>query len=93
MTLKSTTWLQSRNSTRNFDAGDDDRGLPNDVVPFLDVRDTRPGREDTDRRANVPVCTYNRTEALYLHDLARQFKSSDPAIAALGRRMRELDEH
>jgi sulfide:quinone oxidoreductase len=31
-------------------------------------------------------------EAQYLHDLARQFRSADPAIASLGRRMREARE-
>jgi sulfide:quinone oxidoreductase len=29
-------------------------------------------------------------EARYLYDLARQFRSADPAIGALGRRMREM---
>jgi len=32
-------------------------------------------------------------EARYLHDLAREFRSADPAIAALGRRMHETREH
>ena len=31
-------------------------------------------------------------EALYLHELARQFRSADPAIGSLGRRMREARE-
>ena len=31
-------------------------------------------------------------EAQYLYELARQFRSADPAIAALGRRMRETRE-
>jgi sulfide:quinone oxidoreductase len=39
-----------------------------------------------------PLSTFASPEALYLHDLARQFKSSDPAIAALGRRMHEFDK-
>jgi sulfide:quinone oxidoreductase len=33
-----------------------------------------------------------RVEAQYLHELGRQFRSADPAIAALGRRMREARE-
>jgi sulfide:quinone oxidoreductase len=33
-----------------------------------------------------------RVEAQYLRSLARQFRSSDPAIASLGRRMREARE-
>ena len=39
-----------------------------------------------------PLSTFASPEALYLHDLARQFKSADPAIAALGRRMHEFDK-
>jgi hypothetical protein len=31
-------------------------------------------------------------EALYLHQLAREYRTSDPAIAALGRRMRQARE-
>jgi hypothetical protein len=31
-------------------------------------------------------------EVQYLFDLARQFRSSGPAIASLGRRMREMRE-
>jgi sulfide:quinone oxidoreductase len=33
-----------------------------------------------------------RAEAQYLHELGRQFRSGDPAIAALGRRIREARE-
>ena len=39
-----------------------------------------------------PLSTFASPEGLYLHDLARQFKSSDPAIASLGRRMHEFDK-
>ena len=38
------------------------------------------------------MSTFAGPEALYLQDLAREFKSSDPAIASLGRRMHEFDE-
>jgi hypothetical protein len=31
-------------------------------------------------------------EARYLYELARHFRSADPAIASLGRRMREMRE-
>ena len=37
-----------------------------------------------------PVSELRGEEALYLRRLGRQFRSADPAIAALGRRMREL---
>ncbi len=36
-----------------------------------------------------PLRELQGPEAQYLHDLARQFRSADPAISALGRRMRE----
>jgi len=36
-----------------------------------------------------PLHEMHGDEARYLHDLARQFRSSDPAIEALGRRMHE----
>jgi sulfide:quinone oxidoreductase len=39
-----------------------------------------------------PVSAMRGAEAQYLYDLARQFKSDDPQIAALGRRMREMRE-
>ena len=39
-----------------------------------------------------PLSELRGPEALYLHELARQYRSSDPAIAALGRRMREARE-
>jgi sulfide:quinone oxidoreductase len=39
-----------------------------------------------------PLSQMRGPEALYLHQLARQYRSSDPAIAALGRRMREARE-
>jgi sulfide:quinone oxidoreductase len=39
-----------------------------------------------------PLSELRGPEALYLHDLARQFRTSDPAIAALGRRMRDARE-
>ena len=40
-----------------------------------------------------PLSALRGTEAMYLRELARQFSSSDPAIAALGRRMREARSH
>ena len=36
-----------------------------------------------------PLSAMRGAEAQYLYDLARQFRSADPAIASLGRRMRE----
>jgi hypothetical protein len=39
-----------------------------------------------------PLTAMRGAEAQYLFDLAREFSSSDPAIAALGRRMRETRE-
>ena len=43
-------------------------------------------------RVRRPLSAMRGAEAQYLVDLARQFKTSDPAIAALGRRMREARE-
>jgi sulfide:quinone oxidoreductase len=39
-----------------------------------------------------PLSTLAGPEGIYLHNLAREFKSSDPAIAALGHRMHQIDE-
>jgi hypothetical protein len=39
-----------------------------------------------------PLSELRGAEAQYLHGLARQFRSADPAVAALGRRMREMRE-
>jgi sulfide:quinone oxidoreductase len=39
-----------------------------------------------------PLSAMRGAEAQYLHDLAREFRSADPAIASLGRRMREMRE-
>ena len=39
-----------------------------------------------------PLSAIRGAEAQYLHELANQFRSSDPAIASLGRRMREMRE-
>ena len=36
-----------------------------------------------------PLSALRAPEYQYLHDLAREFQSDDPQIAALGRRMRE----
>ena len=36
-----------------------------------------------------PLSTLRGPEAQYLYDLARQFRTDDPELAALGRRMRE----
>jgi sulfide:quinone oxidoreductase len=41
---------------------------------------------------NQPLSRMSSAETKYLFGLARQFRSSDPAIAALGRRMREARE-
>jgi sulfide:quinone oxidoreductase len=40
-----------------------------------------------------PLSTLRGAEAQYLYDLARQFRTDDPEIAALGRRMRAVHEH
>jgi sulfide:quinone oxidoreductase len=39
-----------------------------------------------------PLATFASPEARYLQDLAREFRSADPAIAALGRRMHEFEQ-
>jgi sulfide:quinone oxidoreductase len=39
-----------------------------------------------------PISAMRGAEAQYLYDLARQFRTDDPQIAALGRRMRETRE-
>jgi sulfide:quinone oxidoreductase len=41
---------------------------------------------------NQPLSRMSSAETKYLFELARQFRSSDPAIASLGRRMREARE-
>ena len=41
---------------------------------------------------NRPLSELEGPEARYLYDLARQFRTDDPALAALGRRMRESEE-
>ena len=40
---------------------------------------------------NRPLSELEGPEARYLYDLARQFRTDDPALAALGRRMRETE--
>jgi sulfide:quinone oxidoreductase len=45
--------------------------------------------EDEGVEIRRPLSEMRGPEALYLHQLAREYRSSDPAIAALGRRMRE----
>ena len=40
-----------------------------------------------------PLSAMRGVEAQYLFDLAREFRTDDPAIASLGRRMREAREH
>ena len=40
----------------------------------------------------LPVSAMHGPEAQYLADLAREFRSADPALGALGRRMRETRE-
>jgi sulfide:quinone oxidoreductase len=39
-----------------------------------------------------PLSAMRGAEAQYLYELARQFRSADPAVASLGRRMRETRE-
>ena len=39
-----------------------------------------------------PLSAMRGVEAQYLYDLAREFRTADPAIASLGRRMREARE-
>jgi hypothetical protein len=38
-----------------------------------------------------PLHSLRGPEAQYLFELGRQYRSGDPAIAALGRRMREME--
>jgi hypothetical protein len=40
-----------------------------------------------------PLSEVRGAELAYLNGLAREFRSADPAIAALGRHMREAREH
>ena len=49
-----------------------------------------PGRGD---HGPPPAQRSARREVEYLRDLAREFRSADPAIAALGRHMRQAREH
>ena len=39
---------------------------------------------------HMPVSAMPRAEILFLTELAREFRSADPAIKSLGRRMREM---
>ena len=39
-----------------------------------------------------PLATFASPEAQYLHELSREFRSADPAIASLGRRMHEFEQ-
>ena len=41
---------------------------------------------------NRPLSELEGPEARYLYDLARQFRTDDPALAALGRRMHETED-
>ena len=41
---------------------------------------------------NRPLSELEGPEARYLYDVARQFRTDDPALAALGRRMRVSEE-
>jgi sulfide:quinone oxidoreductase len=43
-------------------------------------------------RVERPLSHIRGAEAQYLYDLARQFRTDDPAIAALGRRMRSIEQ-
>jgi sulfide:quinone oxidoreductase len=48
-----------------------------------------PPQEQESVTIHRPVREMHGDEARYLHDLAREFRSADPAIEALGRRMHE----
>jgi sulfide:quinone oxidoreductase len=48
--------------------------------------------EDEGVAIRRPLSEMRGPEALYLHQLAREYRTSDPAIAALGRRMRQARE-
>jgi sulfide:quinone oxidoreductase len=52
----------------------------------------QPPPEDEGVAVNQPLSRMSGAEQQYLFELARQFRSGDPAIAALGRRMREARE-
>ena len=40
---------------------------------------------------HAPCTAMRGPEAQYLFELGREYRSADPAIAALGRRMREME--
>jgi len=50
----------------------------------------RPPADDEGVTVNQPLSRMSSAEQQYLFALARQFRSGDPAIASLGRRMREM---
>jgi sulfide:quinone oxidoreductase len=52
----------------------------------------QPPPEDEGVTVNQPLSRMSSAEQQYLFTLARQFRSGDPAIASLGRRMREARE-
>jgi hypothetical protein len=55
---------------------------------------TPPTAEEPDEGITVhqPISEMRGPELEYLHGLAREFRSADPAIASLGRHMREARE-
>ena len=55
---------------------------------------TPPAAEEPDEGITVhrPISEIRGPELEYLHGLAREFRSADPAIASLGRHMREARE-
>jgi sulfide:quinone oxidoreductase len=57
------------------------------IAPPADAHADAPGEGIVVRRA----VRASRAEAQYLSELGRQFRSADPAIASLGRRMREAE--
>jgi sulfide:quinone oxidoreductase len=64
------------------------------LPPWLTEHGVMPAEQsappDEGVEVDQPLSRINRAEAGYLAQLGRQFRSADPAIASLGRRMREL---
>jgi len=63
-----------------------------DVAPPAAAVEDPPAGDEGAVTIRQPLSAMRGAEAQYLVDLARQFRSSDPAIASLGRRMRETRE-
>ena len=58
----------------------------------LGVAAAEPPGDDAGVTVRQPMHSLHGPEAQYLFELGRQYRSGDPAIAALGRRMREMRE-